>query len=44
MDVHIWRLLLQLTHPDKHAGNEVMANEAARWLIEQRSLLQGEDK
>ena len=31
------RRLLQLTHPDRHAGSEA-AHIATRWLLEQRGL------
>lgn len=30
-----WRRLVQLAHPDKHAGSDA-ANEATRWLLENR--------
>lgn len=30
-----WRRLVQLAHPDKHAGSDA-ANEATRWLMENR--------
>lgn len=34
------RQLLQLVHPDKHAGSE-LATELTQWLLQQRAQLRG---
>jgi hypothetical protein len=41
MTQKMWRHLLRLVHPDKHHGgeDERLANEATRWLLEQKPHL-----
>lgn len=31
----VWRLLIQLAHPDKH-GNSPLSTRASQWLMEHR--------
>lgn len=41
MTIHEWKQLLRLIHPDLHRdrGNEELATEMTRWLLEQRERL-----